>query len=756
MRNPYLSALLLRMVCFLALSLLLDTRGNCADNEATTSASAQLVKPPTIDFVNDVVPILTKSGCNAGACHAKAGGGQNGFQLSLLGYEPQEDFQHLVVESRGRRIFPAAPQQSLLLLKATASVPHVGGALIKSNSREYETLRTWIEQGMPFRSEVARQLVSIEVEPAQRTLDRNGQQQLTAIAQFSDGSVRDITHIALFESSNVEMASVNESGLVSANELPGKVAVMVRFQDKVAVFNGLIRTGSVVESFPKVANFIDEGVYASLEELGIPTSELCDDATFLRRVTLDIVGRLPTVREAEEYYAKPTEMRRAALVEYLLASPEYADYFANKWTTLLKNRRDDTSDITSNFAFHSWVRDSLLENKPYDQWVRELLAATGTVVDNPPVAWYKRVKQPNEQVEDIAQLFLGVRMQCAQCHHHPFERWSQDDYYGLVAFFSRVGRKPTGTPGEDLIFHQRGRAEAKNMRSGKMLPPAALGDSIPALSADDDPRLHLANWLSKSENPYFAKALVNRYWKHFFSRGLIEPEDDIRDTNPATHPNVLAGLEKHFISSGFDLRELIRVIVLSNTYQLSSAPNEINVTDTQNYSYFYPKRMQAEVMLDSIDQLTGATTSFANLPAGTRAIALPDSSYNQSIPFLAVFGRPGNTSVCECERVQSSSLGQSLHMLNSADIKAKLSVAGGRADQLSKDVRPEAEKVAEIYLAAFARPPSADELQTAVEYLHQPRFDSAGNPRDEVQAKRENYEDLLWALISTKEFLFNH
>lgn len=741
----------LQAVSYLLLGLVVISQAEAVEPaEAVSAAGQQLV-----DFRNDVVPILTKAGCNSGACHAKAGGGQNGFQLSLLGYETDEDFEHIVLEGRGRRLFPAAPERSLLLQKATASVPHGGGVRIAVGSPEYAVLRKWIELGMP-RSDEGVRLVSIDVEPKRGVVKLGSQQQLKNIARFSDGSIRDVTSLSLYESNSPAIASVDGAGVVVVGDIPGKAAVMVRFQDKVAVFNAVIPLGQTLESVPPSQNFIDDEVFASLKELGLPPSPLCDDATFLRRVSLDVIGRMPTTNESEAYYASASEVRRAELIDNLLNSPEYADYFANKWTTLLRNRRDDASDITSNFAFHSWVRDSLLENKPYDKWVRELLAATGTVVDNPPVAWYKRVKQPNEQIEDVAQLFLGVRMQCAQCHHHPFERWSQDDYYGFVAFFSRIGRKPTGTPGEDLIFHQRGLAQAKNVRSGEMLVPSALGDAIPAIAPDDDPRLRLADWMSSSENQFFAKAVVNRYWKHFFKRGLVEPEDDIRDTNPPTNPELLAALEQHFVSSGFDLRDLVRVITLSSSYQLSAIPNEYNVSDVQNYSHFYPKRMQAEVMLDAIDQVTGASTSFANLPAGTRAIALPDNSYNQSSPFLAVFGRPSNSSVCECERVQSSSLGQSLHMLNSAEIKAKLSVSGGLADRLSKDQRSDAERVNEIYLATFARQPDASELEASVAYVAESRLDTAGKPLDAILAKRENYEDLIWALISTKEFLFNH
>jgi hypothetical protein len=372
------------------------------------------------------------------------------------------------------------------------------------------------------------------------------------------------------------------------------------------------------------------------------------------------------------------------------------------------------------------------------------------------VAWYKRVKEPKQQLEDVAQLFLGVRLQCAQCHHHPFERWSQDDYYSLAAFFSQVGRKPSGTRGEDLIFHKRGIAVATNVKTGKALKPAAFGDDVGEISADQDPRLKLADWMSSKENPFFAKALANRYWKHFFKRGLIEPEDDIRDTNPPTNPELLSALEKHFVESGFDLKDLVRVITRSRAYQLSAMPNEHNTADRQNYSRYYPKRVQAEVLLDSIDSLTGAETRFANLPAGTRAIALPDNSYNKASVFLQVFGRPEGTSVCECERVQSSNLAQSLHLINSSEIKSKLSTAKGRAARLAKEDRSVEEKIVELYLAAFSRKPRPDELRTAIEYLSELPVDADGKSIYKNKAAHENFQDLIWALINTKEFLFNH
>lgn len=709
-----------------------------------------------VNFRNDVMPVLTKAGCNAGVCHAKAGGGQNGFELSLLGFEPAEDYEHLVNELRGRRLFPASPDQSLLLQKASGVVPHGGGIRLEKNSEGYMTLRDWIQQGTQWDAGLNATLDRIEVLPGKGVLAPGSTQPLTAIAHYKDGSSRDVTGLALFESNQVALAEVDAFGHVSANDLPGNVSIMVRYQGKIAVYQAAIPLGPTQEIKIAVNNFVDGHVFANLEMLGIPASRLCDDSTFIRRVTLDIAGRLPTTGELEKFLSSPSEIRREQCVDDLLRSSQYADFFANKWTALLKNRRDENSDITSNFAFHAWVRDSLLSNVPYDQLVRELLAATGTVIANPAVAWYKRVKEPKQQMEDVAQLFLGVRMQCAQCHHHPFERWSQDDYYALTAFFTRVGRKPTGTRGEDMIFHQRGLAEAKNIKTGNAVRPMALGDQVGEIRAEEDPRLHLANWLGQPENPYFAKSLVNRYWKHFLGRGLIEPEDDIRDTNPPTNPELLDALAESFVSNGYDLKHLVKTITLSATYQLSSIPNEANQVDMQNYSRYYPRRLQAEVLLDSIDDLTGAQTDFANLPKGTRAISLPDNSYNKSSAFLRVFGRPENQSVCECERVDAASLAQSLHLINASDVKAKLASASGTADRMSQDSRPLHQQLNEIYRVAFSRDATQQELAVARSYFEESRFDPSGKPLDEKISRKENFQDLLWAIINTKEFLFNH
>ncbi len=709
-----------------------------------------------LSFVRDIQPILTKTGCNAGACHAKAITGQRGFRLSVLGFEPEEDYEAIVKQGKGRRVFPPAPEESLLITKGAAIVPHTGGKHLEPGSEFYQTLVRWIAEGMPYTQPKEPVLKDIAVEPARITLKTQSNQQLKVTARYSDGSSRDVTKLALFEANDVAMASATDNGLVSTLDLPGNVAVMVRFGGKVSVCSVSIPLGAPVEQLPPVKNFIDQQVFANLKQIGIPPSPICDDSTFLRRVSLDIGGRLPTLEETKAFLADKSPDKRDRAVEALLNSPDYADYFANKWTALLKNQRAENADITANFAFHAWMRDNLLANTPYDQIVRQILASTGTIVSNPPVAWYKRVKEPTTQVEDVAQLFLGVRMQCAQCHHHPFERWTQAEYYHMAAFFSQIGRKPTAIAGEDLIFHKRGLAQTEHRKTRVMLKPAGLGEPELDIAPDDDPRLALADWMSNKSNPFFAKALVNRYWKHFFKRGLIEPEDDLRDTNPPTNPELLDALAKHFLNSGYDLKSLVRAITQSHTYQLSAMPNAHNGIDRQAYSHFYPKRMTAEVLLDSIDMVTASKTDFADLPPGTRAISLPDNSYTRASPFLKVFGRPDNASVCECERVQSASLAQSLHLMNASDVKAKLAASGGRAEQLSKAEMPEPKRVRELYLAAFSREPTAEEVQIAEAHLLKPRTDAAGKPLDSQRAKRNGYEDLLWAILNTKEFLFNH
>jgi hypothetical protein len=718
--------------------------------KATAELSvANFDAPEPINFANQIVPIFTKYGCNSGGCHGKATG-QNGFKLSLLGFVPSDDYEYLVKEARGRRLFPAAPERSLLLQKATNMVPHGGGHRLGPESYEYRLLARWVKQGMPYGLPDDPTVERIEVLPASRAMQRGGKQQLAVLAHYTDGSTEDVTHIAQYEPNDSEMAEASRSGLVTTHDLTGDVAIMARFQGQVSVSRATIPLGIPVTDaeLPPARNFIDELVFAKLKALGIPPSPVCDDATYVRRVSLDIAGRLPTADEARAFAADADPAKRDKLIDRLLDSSGYADYFANKWSAILRNQRVNQNYTRGTYAFHDWVRRSFLTNERYDEFVRDIIGASGEIGQNPPVAWYRAVDTAEKQLEDTAQLFLGLRIQCAHCHHHPFERWSQDDYYSFAAFFSRVGRK-NGINGlqardEQRIFHNRGQAQARNPRTGKDLRPAGLGAEPVELAPDTDPRQTLVDWMTSPENPFFAPALVNRYWKHFQGRGIIEPEDDMRVTNPASNPELLAALARHFIDQHFDLKDLVRTICRSTTYQLSSEPNQFNAGDKQNFSYYHPKRLTAEVLYDALHQFTGTVTNFGGLPAGTRAMELPDSGVNNY--FLTVFGRPQATSPCECERSAEANLAQSLHLLNSNEVQGKLSAGDGRAALLANDKeRADEAKVRELYYWAYAREPDADELALTTAYLAK-----------HEKEKRPALEDIVWALVNTKEFLFNH
>jgi hypothetical protein len=721
---------------------------------ATTKVRVtNLVQDVRVDFANQVVPIFTKFGCNAGGCHGKASG-QNGFKLSLFGFEPPEDYEYLVKEARGRRLFPAAPAHSLLLLKGTGTVAHGGGKRLPIDSPFYRTVLRWIEQGAPNNRTADPTVTHITVLPAERLMERASQQQLVVVAHLSDGSTMDVTRVARFDSNNTDMAVVSETGLVATQKLPGSVAVMTRFQDHVAVFRATVPLGAPVTNLPVARNFIDETVFKELKKLGLPPSELADDGTFLRRATIDICGRLPTKEETEQFLADKDAGKYEKLIDRLVDSKEYADYFANKWGAVLRNRRKAANeDPKPTVAFHEWIRNSLAENKPYDQFVREILTATGKAVEVPPVIWYREVKEPTAQLEDVAQLFMGQRLACARCHHHPLEKWNQEDYWGLAAFFTRVAIKDppppkavkkgeTPAPREPFsVAHNPGKAQALSPRNNKNVKPTPLSGQPLDVANDTDPRSKLADWMAEKDNPFFARSLVNRYWKHFFGRGLVDPEDDLRLTNPASNPELLDALAKSFTESKYDLKKLVRTICTSQVYRLSAVPNAYNAEDRQNNSRYVPKRLNAEVLLDAIDDVTLAKTAFKGVPAGTRAVQLPDNQVDSY--FLSVFGRPDSASACECERSSDASLAQALHLFNSTELLTK--VAGPRAKALASDKRPHEERLRDLYLVALSRPPSAEEMQNLLAHIEKKKANIA-----------QAYEDILWALVNTKEFLFNH
>jgi hypothetical protein len=703
-----------------------------------------------INFGNQVVPVFTKLGCNSGGCHGKASG-QNGFRLSLLGFEPALDYETLVREGRGRRLFPAAPERSLLLLKGSAAVPHGGGKKMDADSHEYQVIRRWIAAGMPFGKPTDPYVDRIEVYPDARVMARGNRQQLVVTAHYTDGSTEDVTRWAQYQSNDTEVAAVADGGMVETRTLSGQAAVMARYQSQVAVFRATVPLGKPIETYPEFAssNIIDAAALKQWKALGLVPSEACTDSEFIRRASLDITGTLPTAAEVKAFAADPAPDKRAKLVDRLIDRPEYASFFAVKWADVLRNKRDNKEDYQhGTFGFYDWIRENLERNTPYDQFVRGILAASGTPETAPPVQWYRGLRQTDAFVDDTAQVFLGMRLQCAKCHHHPFEKWSEDDYYGFAAFFARIGRKPSSQGklagrGDEVIFASRS-GSVKQPKTGKVMTPKGLGTDVVPVPPGADPRQKLVDWMADPKNPYFAKALVNRYWAHFFGRGVAEPLDDLRQTNPPSNPELLDGLADDFVKHGYDIKHLVRTICTSRTYGLSSVPNEYNAKDKQSFARHYPKRMSAEVLLDAISQVTAAPTTFNGMPAGTRAIQLPDESFASA--FLDAFGRPKRDTPCECERVSDASLGQSLMLLNSADVQGKLSAAEGSAARLAKDPRPDAEKVDELFWAAFARAPSSGETASALAHL---------SKSTDPAKRREAFEDILWALINAKEFQFN-
>lgn len=697
-----------------------------------------------VHFENEIVPILTKLGCNSGGCHGKSDG-QNGFRLSLLGFYPEDDYEFLVHEDRGRRIFLSDPEYSLLLQKPANILPHGGGKRLEPDSYEWQLITRWIAQGTPYGNEQDPKLQQIAVTPAAREMNFGSTQQLAVTAHYSDGTVRDVTRLASYEANHEEMALTEPNGRITVQEVPGEVAIMVRFGGQVTVFRSIIPQGLPVERTPEEQNFIDQLVFSKLRQLGIPPSPLCDDSTFIRRATIDIAGRLPTVQETEQFIASDSSTKREDLVDRLVDSTDYADYFANKWASVLRNKRRNNNDIPYTYRFHAWIRRALRENMPYDQFVRGVLTATGDLESHPPVAWFREVRTSTAQMEDTAQLFLGMRLACAKCHHHPFERWSQQDYYGFEAFFTQAAMKSSKYNPQpnvpDMVYVKVVAPKSRNPRSGLDVPPTPLGGEPLEVPAYEDARHRLVDWMADPDNPFFAKALTNRYWKHFFGRGIVDPEDDLRVTNPPSNPELLDALSAHFIDSGFDLKNLVRTICKSSAYQLSSQPNEFNRADSQNFSSFYPRRLTAEVLNDAVNRVAMATSNFGGVPTGTSAIQLPDNGFNNY--FLQVFGKPEAESACECERSAEANLSQSLHLLNSSDMQSRLQRGDGRASRLARDNdRSNEQKIRELYLAAFSREPSPEE-----QLFIQEKLSGYTN-------QQQAWEDVLWAVFNAKEFQF--
>lgn len=708
-------------------------------------------------FTTDVVPLLTRLNCNSGGCHGKSTG-QNGFKISLLGFDPAMDYSAIARETRGRRIFPSDPDRSLLLLKATGLVPHGGGRLLEADSADYALLYDWIEQGAIGPHPDDPEIIKIELSPGNRVFQQRSSLKLQVTAHFSDGTQRDVTHQSIYESNYPEIGKVDQEGLITTQSRGGVFAVMARFGEKITVFQGVVPYHSEgqqkLTGYPseKQLSKIDQHLVVQWKKLGILPSKPVDDATFIRRVTLDICGTLPTVDEVRLYLADSRPDKRERLIDRLLERPEYASYFALKWADILQNRGSGygtRNQRAGTMLFSAWIRDSIAANKPYDRFVTELLTATGRQAQNPPAIWYRSVRSTPDYVESVAQAFLGVRVQCAQCHHHPAERWSEDDYYSFAAIFSRVGRKGGFADAEvptNEVIYLKDEGEVHNPRSGKLMQPRPLGGPDFKVSRFDDPRRNLAKWMTSPENPFFARTMVNRMWGHFFGRGIIHPIDDARSTNPPTNPVLLDELAYDFAANGYDVKQLIREITNSYAYRLSANPNETNAEDSQCFARYYPKRLSAEVLLDGISQVLDVPTVFPGgpgvFPEGMRAVNLPDE--NVRFNFLDVFGRPARTSACECERTVDPALSQALELVNSKEIQRKLTDKNGYIELLASNQKTHSDNVREIFVRTLSRPPRTSEVETAVKYLNSEKN------------RHEAYRSLVWALLATNEFMMNH
>lgn len=689
---------------------------------------------PPVSFEQQIIPLLTKASCNSGGCHGKSGG-QNGFQLSVFGFDPDADYRALTMEARGRRVLPAAPASSLLVRKATGAMPHGGGAKIAAGSLAHRRLLRWLNEGMPLRTEAVPPVVKIEVEPAEQVLGLGDAQQLRVTALDEKGQRRCVTAEAEYESNAATIAGIEGRGLVQAGQIPGQAAILVRYMGHVAVCRITIPRPDVQFARPAADNFIDRHVWQQLQRLGVPPSATADDATFLRRVYLDTIGTLPTAAEARTFLDSKDPGKRAKLIDALLDRPEYADYWMMRWSDLLRVDRDAVTPQGS-VAMARWLRRKFAENRPYDELVRDIVTARGSITREGPAGFYKTLGKPEVMSRSISQLFLGVRIECAQCHHHPSEKWAQDDYLALAGFFTGVAVKKLPGGGEAIVA--KAGTDLKHPRTGKLIGARPLGAEAPEFEPGVDRRSYLADWMTAPENPYFARAFANRLWAHYFGRGLVEPIDDLRVTNPATNEPLLDALTEHLKRVKFDVKAFTRVLLNARVYQLGAA-TPANRADEQNFSHVVPRALPAEVLLDAISQSTGVPEKFNGWPVGVRAIQMWDNR----IPsyFLQIFGRPVRASVCECERSNEPSIAQALHLLNAPEIQAKVKSPRGTARRLADSHLAEADIVDELYLTLVARHPTEKERSILFELFRE------GDRRSAV-------EDITWVLLNSKEFLY--
>ncbi len=699
-------------------------------------------KPRPVSFKNDVMPVFLRAGCNAGSCHGAARG-KDGFRLSLFGFDPDGDYHRITRELATRRANLALPHESLVVMKGAGKVPHTGGERFKEGDEEYNAIIRWLEAGVPNDAPDVIKPVAMEILPRQAVLEGTGAtQRMTVSATYSDGSKRDVTSLCLFLSNNDTSAKIDPGGLVTAGQR-GEAFVMARFATFTVGSQVIVIPKALKYEWPGVPenNYVDTLVFNKHKKLRIVPSGLCSDEVFVRRAFLDITGGLPSRAECDRFLAGTDPGKRDKLIDELLGRKEFVELWVMKFSELLRIRSDGNQRMSykATLLYFNWLNEKLAANVPMNEIVKELLSSAGGTFNNPASNFYQVEQETLKLSENVAQVFLGMRLQCAQCHNHPFDRWTMDDYYSFAAFFSQVGRKSAEDPRERIIFNSGG-GEVKHPVGGRDMAPRFLGAETPDVKGRDR-RQVLAEWLASPKNPYFARNLVNLVWAHFLGRGIIEPVDDVRISNPAVNPELLDELARRFTEYNYDFKKLVADICKSRVYQLSTQPNDSNQLDTKNYSHAQVRRIRAEVLLDIISQVTETKNKFQGLPLGARAVQIADGNVNTY--FLTTFGRARRDTVCSCEVVMEPNLSQALHLLLGDTVNSRIPQGGVIAKQL-KDGRTPAQVIEELYVRCFSRPPTAKELEELSRDIVGEK-----NPQDAL-------EDLFWSLLNAKEFVFNH
>jgi hypothetical protein len=695
---------------------------------------------PPLSFKLDVMPIFMKAGCNMGSCHGSARG-KDGFHLSLFGYDPDGDYQRLTREISGRRINLAIPAESLLVQKALGQVPHTGGKRFAEGCEMHQTLLRWLTAGAPVDPGPVPKVVAVELFPNGAVLDGKGAtQRLTVRAKYADGTDRDVTSLAFYMTNNDVSAAISQEGVVTAGSR-GEAFVMARFSTFTVGTQFIVLPKGLKFEFPKVAenNYVDAHVHNKLKKLRILPSPLCSDEEFLRRVSIDVTGTLPRVEDYRRFMADKSPDKRARLVDDLLSRKEFVEIWLMKWAELLQIRTSVNISTKSMLSYYTWLQTKIAGNVPMDQMVQELLASKGGTFANPATNYYQNETDTLKTAENVAQVFMGMRVQCSQCHNHPFDRWTMDDYYGFAAFFSQIGRKPSEDPRELIVFNSGG-GEVVHPVTHQAMKPKFLGGAAPDLNGRDR-REVLAKWLASPENPYFAKNLANIVWAHFFGRGIIHEVDDVRVSNPPVNPELLDALGKKFTEYHYDFKRFVKDICTSRTYQLSTEVNPTNAEDHRNFAHAELRRMRAEVMLDCVSEATDTKNKFPGLPLGARAVQVADG--NTSNYFMTTFGRATRATACSCEVRVEPNLSQALHLLNGDTVNSKIH-EGRLIERRLAEKKTPAEILDELYIRCLARRPTGKEHAALIALLA------------ESSDKKQALEDTFWALLNTREFLFNH